>query len=73
MVRFGRAAVDRIAIAILLGFVILAATLQWAGRYQISGAMAPGGVYVMDRWTSTIAFCAVGEGCRPVYPQGPHQ
>lgn len=62
-------AVDRIAAAILLGFVILATTLAWLGRYET--AATRGGAFITDRWTGETQVCQStnnGIMCFHVYP-----
>jgi hypothetical protein len=67
--------VDRIAAAILPGFIILSAALNgalaWLGRYEISAiaSSAGSGVYVMDRWTGIVVGCTPDRGCHRAYPQ----
>jgi hypothetical protein len=61
--------VDRIAAAVLMGFIIMALTLAWLGRYETTAQR--GGVYVTDRWAGTVSYC-LGYGanaeCLPVFP-----
>jgi hypothetical protein len=59
--------------AILLGFIILSATIAYLGRYEAS-AMTGGGALVVDRWTGTVRLCTtVGDNvtvmCFPRFPE----
>jgi hypothetical protein len=45
-----------IAGAILLGFVILAATIAYLGRYETT-SNAHGAALVTDRWLGTVRLC----------------
>jgi hypothetical protein len=48
---------NRIALAVLAGAALLAATLGWIGRYETTPAEA-GHFYATDRWTGTVLHCA---------------
>jgi hypothetical protein len=63
----------RLAAAVLLGFIILSATIAFLGRYEVSAE--PGGAaLVTDRWRGTVQLCAtpmdnVTVICFPRFPQ----
>jgi hypothetical protein len=58
--------------AILIGFIILSATVAYVGRYETS-AMPGGAALVTDRWFGTVRLCTpVGDNvtvlCLPRFP-----
>ena len=64
----------RIAAAILAGFVILASTIGYLWRFEVTQA-AEGNFFVVDRWTGRISGCVwIAPGysfCGPIYPPRP--
>lgn len=43
--------------AVLAGAIIIAASMLFVGRYQITGTSDGGTVYRLDRWSGQIAQC----------------
>jgi hypothetical protein len=57
---------------ILVGFIILSATIAYLGRYETS-PMPGGAVLVTDRWRGKVSLCApIGDNvtilCFPRFP-----
>jgi hypothetical protein len=56
--------------AILLGFIILSATIAYLGRYETS-AMPGGAALITDRWTGAVTLCAPTGGTVMCFPRSP--
>ena len=56
-------AMNRIAGAILAGFIILSGTIGWVERFQTGGLG-----FVLDRWTGEVWQCSANMGCLRVFP-----